>query len=226
MNSESKATEQTRVRYQRIAPLYDTMEILAERFYGDWRERLWSLVEGPDVLEVGVGTGKNIPYYPEDVRVTAIDLASGMLQRARKRARELEADVDLRLGDVQNLDFADNTFDDVVSTFVFCSVPDPVLGLQELARVAKQGGRLLLLEHVRSDITLVGSLMDAIDPLVQLMGPHINRRTVQNTRESDWRVERVEDLGPADIFKLIVARKEGEDELRAERAGSDHGIAG
>ena len=209
MNIDKEATEQTRTRYQRIAPLYDTMEILPERLYSDWRERLWSLVEGPNVLEVGVGTGKNMPYYPENVQVTAIDLTPGMLQRAQQRAQELEIEVDLRLDDAQDLDFADNSFDDVVSTFVFCSVPDPGLGLQELARVTKAGGRLLLLEHVRSDNPVLGPLMDALDPLVQWMGPHINRRTVQNVRDSGWQVERVDDLGAADIFKLIVARKEG-----------------
>lgn len=209
MNVDNKTTEQTRARYQRIAPVYDTMEILAERLYSDWRERLWSLVEGPKVLEVGVGTGKNMPYYPEDVQITAIDLAPGMLQQARQRARELDVDVDLELGDAQDLDFADETFDQIVSTFVFCSVPDPMLGLQELARVAKPGGRLLMLEHVRSDIPVLGVLMDAFDPLVQLIGPHINRRTVENVRESGWWVERVEELGAGDIFKLIVAYKEG-----------------
>lgn len=120
MSIDQKETARTQARYQRIAPLYDAMEVLAERRYADWRPRLWSLVEGPQVLEVGVGTGKNMPYYPDGVDVTAIDLTPGMLERAKTRAAELNAAVDLRLGDVQDLDFPNKTFDDVVATFVFC----------------------------------------------------------------------------------------------------------
>ena len=128
-------TARTRARYQRISPLYDAMELLAERRYASWRPYLWSLVEGPKVLEVGVGTGKNIPYYPADLDITAIDLTPGMLDRATALATKTEADVKLQLGDVQKLDFPDETFDEAVATFVFCSVPDPVLGFNEIARV-------------------------------------------------------------------------------------------
>ncbi|MEA3439471.1 MAG: class I SAM-dependent methyltransferase [Chloroflexota bacterium] len=110
-------TSITRSRYQRIAPFYDLIETLPEKFYTSWRRRLWPLVQGPDVLEVGVGTGKNMPYYPHDIRITAIDLAPGMLERARIRAQELELDVDLGLGDVQSLDFPDASFNTVVATF-------------------------------------------------------------------------------------------------------------
>ena len=204
---DPKATEATRKRYQRIAPLYDLMETLPEQRYQSWRERLWSLVEGPEVLEVGVGTGKNMSFYPGDAQVTAIDLTPGMLEKARARARKLGLHVDLRLGDVQELEFADETFDTVVSTCVFCSVPDPILGLHEVLRVLKPDGRLLMIEHVRSGNPLLGNVMDLLNPVVvRAMGPNINRRTVENVDRAGLVVDRVEDLGLGDIFKLIVAR--------------------
>jgi len=206
--ADSHASSRTRDRYQRISQVYDVMEILPERRYISWRERLWSLVRGPEILEVGVGTGKNIAFYPAGVRVTGVDLTPGMLDRARKRAAILNREVTLLLGDAQNLDFADASFDTIVATFVFCSVSDPVRGLRELGRVVKPDGQIFLLEHVRSDKPVVGALMDILNPaLVRVTGANINRRTVENVRRSGLLIERVEDLGMGDIFKLIVARR-------------------
>jgi ubiquinone/menaquinone biosynthesis C-methylase UbiE len=205
---KQKETARTQSRYDRIAPLYDLMEAPVERFaFGRWRERLWSLVRGQRILEVGVGTGKNIPYYPENAQVTGVDLSQDMLARARRRAHNLGVEVDLRQMDAQKLEFPDATFDTALTTFVFCSVPDPVVGLKELGRVVKPGGQILLLEHVRVDRPVIGPAMDLLDPLVlRVMGPHINRRTVENVREAGLEIERITELAPGGLVKRIVAQ--------------------
>jgi phosphatidylethanolamine/phosphatidyl-N-methylethanolamine N-methyltransferase len=205
---DDKATTQTKSRYNRIAPVYDLMEAAVEHFaFHRWRERLWSQIDGKQILEVGVGTGKNIPHYPSGVQVTAVDLSDKMLERAQRRAQGLDTEVDLRLIDAQKLVFPDAAFDAAVATFVFCSVPDPVLGLRELGRVVKPGGQILLLEHVRVNKPVIGNLMDLLDPFVaRLMGPHINRRTVENVKKAGLEIERVEELTPGGLVKLIVAR--------------------
>lgn len=206
--TENKAAEAAKRRYNRIAPVYDFMESLVERSrYSKWREMLWSKVDGTHILEVGVGTGKNLPYYPEDIEITAIDFSERMLSRARDKARKQKNKINLRQMDVQNLEFEDNTFDTVLASFVFCSVPDPVRGLVEVERVCKLGGKVLLLEHVLSANRILGWLMNLSNPVVvRVIGANINRRTVDNVSKSGLVVERVTNLG-AGIFKLIEARK-------------------
>jgi ubiquinone/menaquinone biosynthesis C-methylase UbiE len=159
------------------------------------------------VLEVGVGTGKNVPFWPHAVEMTAIDLTPGMLEHAQRRAQALSLRADVRLGDVQALGFPDATFDTAVATFVFCSVPDPVLGLRELKRVVKPGGQVILLEHMRSPNETIGKIMDVLNPLVvRVMGANINRRTVENVQAAGWSIEQAEDLGMGGIVKLVIAR--------------------
>jgi ubiquinone/menaquinone biosynthesis C-methylase UbiE len=202
------ATESTRKRYQRNAHFYDWMESIYEKRHNLWREKLWAPVKGPYVLEIGVGTGKNMPYYPRGMEITAIDFASGMLDRAQKRARKLGSPVRLLLGDVQRLEFQEATFDSAVASCVFCSVPDPILGLEEVWRVLKPGGSLYLLEHMRSEQTILGKIMDFLNPfVVKMMGANINRRTVENVRLSGFEVIELENLGFGGIFKRIIARK-------------------
>jgi ubiquinone/menaquinone biosynthesis C-methylase UbiE len=208
MNKKTDPTNITRKRYNRIAPVYDLMEGLVEKsHFSKWRELLWSKIEGKKILEIGVGTGKNFLYYPIGKDITAIDFSDRMLNQAKLKAEKLQISVNLQQMDVQDLEFEDDAFDTVVATFVFCSVPDPIKGLKEIKRVCKSGGKVLLLEHVLSDNRFLAFLMNMVNPLVVItMGPHINRKTVENVSISGLKVEKVTGLA-ARIFKLIEARK-------------------
>ncbi|MHB8867299.1 MAG: class I SAM-dependent methyltransferase [Thermoleophilia bacterium] len=201
------ATAQTRRRYDRLSRYYNLMEWAAERrAFHTWRRQVWSLVEGRQILEVGVGTGKNIPFYPEDAHVIAVDLSPGMLRHARTLADHTGAAVDLREMDVQRLAFPDNAFDSVVTTFVFCSVPDPVKGFKEILRVLRPAGRGVFLEHVLSGMPVVRQAMRTLSPLVRpMMGANIDRPTRTNIEAAGLTVESETDLW-LDIVKLFVVR--------------------
>ena len=202
-----KATELTRRRYDRISGLYDRLESLPENIaVRRWPETLWSLVEGRRILELGVGTRKNFPYHPPQAEIVAIDISPGMLRRARQRAGESPAQLDLREMDTQRLTFPDDSFDAVVATFVFCSIPDPVKGLREAGRVLQPGGELYLLEHVLSSRPVLRLVMELANPLVVRMhGANINRETAADIRAAGFELETETDLWK-DIVKLFVAR--------------------
>ncbi|MDA8221762.1 class I SAM-dependent methyltransferase [Desulfosporosinus sp.] len=191
----------TRKRYNRTSKFYDWMDRMIS---SDLREKTLSQATGK-VLEVGVGTGKNLEYYPLDCNIIGVDLSPGMLNRAKERAKLLKHPVKLLEMDAQNLNFQNDTFDTVVATCVFCSVPDPIRGLKEIKRVCRPQGKVILLEHVRSDNLVFGKIMDILDPLtVRMMGPHINRRTIENIDKAGLRIKSVEDQH-LKILKLIIA---------------------
>jgi ubiquinone/menaquinone biosynthesis C-methylase UbiE len=203
---DPRATATTRARYDRRARLYDRITRGSERVMTPGRERLWQSVRGPRVLEVGVGTGKSMRYYGAGMIITAIDLSPRMLDQARSRATQNHIVVDLREADVQALPFPNASFDTAIATCVFCSVPDPVLGLRELRRVLVPGGQLLLLEHVLSHRPLLGPMMRMLNPLVvHMMGANINRETVENVSRAGFVDLQVADRW-LDIVKLIEAR--------------------
>ncbi len=200
----------TKQKYDRIAPIYDKFEIIMEKaaFQG-WRKKLWDKVEKNSkkddrLLEAGVGTGKNIPYYPEGLQYTAIDFSPKMLSRAKKKASDFSRNIEFIEMDIQKLDFPDNSFDFIVTSCVFCSVPDPVKGLQELKRVLKPEGKVYMLEHLRSQKFLLGPIMDLTNFIPKnIWGANINRKTMKNIEAAGLNVESVEDLW-LDVVKLII----------------------
>lgn len=204
MERGDRATRQTQWRYDRFSIIYDQFEAGMERMmFARLRRRLWQAVRGRRLLEVGVGTGKNISYYPPESHVVAVDLSPGMLRRAKRRAAATP--VDLVLADAQHLPFRPGVFDAAVATFVFCSVPDAVAGLKEAARVLRPNGEMFLLEHVRAQNPVAGKAMDLLNPLwVRLFGANINRRTVENVDQAGLIVGDVQTFAPG-ILKLIPA---------------------
>lgn len=191
-------------RYDRAARFYDLydkpMDLLGVR---KRRRRLLEMATGR-TLEVGVGTGRNLPFYPPSVDLVGIDISPNMLKRARQAAEKHDQDVALEIGDVQNLPFADDEFDTVVATAVFCSVADPVAGLTEVARVVRPDGRVLLLEHVRPRNAVLGWIADRVNPAVRrLLGPNINRDTEHNIARAGITIDQIERWG---VWRTITAR--------------------
>jgi ubiquinone/menaquinone biosynthesis C-methylase UbiE len=200
--------EKIRKRYDRLAPWFDSLEgFLEGLLFRRYRKKLWVQAAGSDILEVGVGTGKNFTFYPGDARITAIDFSPKMLEQAQRKRDRKQVGVELALMDVQSLCYADNSFDTVIASFVFCSVPQPRKGLKELHRVLKPGGQLLLLEHVLSSNKAMAAVMNFLNPLVvRILGANINRQTVKNVQACPFRNVYV-DPASSDMIKLIRAIK-------------------
>jgi ubiquinone/menaquinone biosynthesis C-methylase UbiE len=206
-NIDWRAAKVTQRRYDRQAPWYDLNDMPMELFARRLRRRLWANVDGGRLLEVGVGTGRNLPYHPPQREVTAIDISPKLLAKAARKARKRGQPVALGLMDAQRLAFGDGSFDSAAATFVFCSVPDPLVGLAEVRRVLKPGGRFLLLEHVRLKNRILGWLMDRLNPIaVRLSGANINRDTVGNVAKAGFEIVAV-DSHMGGLVKLIEARK-------------------
>ncbi len=143
-------------RYQRIAPFYDLLDYPFEQGrYRAIRPLLFAKLSGR-VLDAGVGTGRNIPFYPPGAEMIGVDQSPAMLARAGRRRDALGARVDLKPMDVKRLDFPDAHFDAAVATFLFCVLPDAdqEAALREFARVVKPGGPIRLLEYVRPQSAL------------------------------------------------------------------------
>jgi ubiquinone/menaquinone biosynthesis C-methylase UbiE len=203
------ATETERVRriWEREAPRYDRhIRFWEKLLFEDGREWVCSRAQG-DVLEVAVGTGRNLPFYPEGVRLTGVDISPAMLKIARRRVNELGLEVDLREADAQALPFPDASFDAVVCTLSLCNIPDDRKAVAEMKRVLRPGGRMLLLDHVRSSSRLGQVIQRALEVVtVRFGGDHLLRRPLEHVRTESFRIERQERFKKG-IVERLSARK-------------------
>jgi len=186
-----------------------------DRQMGFWDRRLfrdsrsWVCAQaGGEVLEVAIGTGLNLPCYPDGVRLTGIDFSGSMLAVARRRAAGLGVPVDLREGDAQRLAFPDASFDTVVCTFSLCAIPDEAQAVAEMSRVLRPGGLLLLADHVAGrgwPVRAVQGLMEVVS--VPTGGEHFRRRPLETVQRAGFAVEQQQRFGPAGIVERLAARK-------------------
>jgi len=194
------------IRLDRVARFYDAFNFFIERFASRRRKEILRQAKG-NILEVGVGTESSLKDYPPNEQMVAVDTSQEMLRRAEEKLKNYNGKIELCRGDVRNLFFKDETFDTVFTSWVFCSVTDPVKGLMEARRVLKKEGKLLMLEHVKSRNMALGYLRHRSNLLVARLGVgNINRDTVENLREAGFQIKQERNLA-YDLVKAIVAVK-------------------
>jgi ubiquinone/menaquinone biosynthesis C-methylase UbiE len=208
--ASDKRARRLRRYWDRHARNYDQqMAFWERRLFGDGREWVCGQASG-EVLEVAIGTGRNLPYFPQGIRLTGIDFSPAMLQLARRQADRLGRTVDLRLGDAQALELPDASFDTVVCTFSLCAIPDERQAVAEMRRVLRPGGRLLLLDHVAGTSRWVRAIQWLLERVTRpLNEEHLLRRPLLQARAEGFQIERAErfKLG---IVERLAARKPAE----------------
>jgi ubiquinone/menaquinone biosynthesis C-methylase UbiE len=205
--SQQKETERVREIYNDSAARYDRGIAFAEKLlFGDGRAWACSQAQG-QVLEIAIGTGRNLPFYPADVKITGIEISPAMLEIASKREQGLDRNIEFIVGDAQELPFPDQSFDTVVCTLALCSIPDDGRAIAEAWRVLRPGGRFVALEHVRSPNTLIRGLEHLLEPFsVRIQADHLLREPVDTVQRAGFRIEYLkrEKLG---IVERLIARK-------------------
>lgn len=192
-------------KWNLVSRTYDFMTWGEERRFGAAKARLFAKMSGRCFM-VAAGTGNEFRYFPSRLTVTAVDISPGMIEKARRKAARYDGALDVRVMDVQALEFPDATFDTVVTACTFCSVPDPLRGLRELYRCLKPGGQLLMFEHVRSRVGPIAIFQDLMTPISSRFGPAMNRDTISNVLRAGFELRR-EDNVYLDVVKAIEARR-------------------
>jgi ubiquinone/menaquinone biosynthesis C-methylase UbiE len=199
--------EHLRGKWDKYAPRYDRDIGFFERVqFAGGREWVCAQAHG-DVLEVAVGTGRNLAFYPKSVRLTGIDFSPAMLDIARARAAELSREVDLHEGDAQALPFDDALFDTAVCTLGLCGFPDERAAIAEMHRVLRPNGTLLLLDHVRSHHTLIHFGQRLLEKItVRMLGDYQTRRPLPLVEQAGFVIHQQQRLKAGTVERLAAVK--------------------
>ena len=200
-------TERIRRLYDDRAATYDLSLGVVERLlFGRFRLAYGALLNG-ETLEVGVGSGLNIPFYSPDVtRAVGVDLSREMLRYAGERASHLDIPFALVQADAEALPFPDARFDTVAISLALCTIPDPAKALRELGRVCRPQGRIVMLEHVRSTARPLAAVQRVFSPLNErAIGCHLDRDTFDLARSLGFSIDETR-TRLFDSVRLVVAR--------------------
>ena len=197
--------ETTQRKWDQAAKNFDLMAGYGpEKRWAPKKNEFFSVMEGR-ILFLAVGTGLDIPFFPRDRDIVGIDISPKMIEKARDRADSYQGKLELRVLDVHDLEYDDDTFDQVFTSCTFCSVPNPVHGLESLRRVLKPGGELHMFEHTGSRYFPFNVMMNLMTPLSSRLGPDMNRPTVDNVRRAGFDILEVRHVY-LDVVKTIHAR--------------------
>jgi ubiquinone/menaquinone biosynthesis C-methylase UbiE len=208
-----RMNENKRRHYAEEAARYDQeMDFFERKLLGP-EHRVWACDHAVgETLEVALGTGLNLPHYPPDVRLTGLDLSPEMLAIAKARAERLGRAITIDEGDAQNLPFADSSFDTVVCTYALCSVLDDAAAIAEMKRVLKPGGRLILLDHVRSSFAPIFWLQWLYEFVPsRTKGEYMTRRPSLHVMADDFEIQARERFRAGIVERLVAIKRVGGD---------------
>ena len=195
----------TKEKWDHAAAAFDMMSAYGpEKRWAPRKRELFSKMYGK-VLFLAVGTGLDIQFFPPAQNITGIDINTKMLEKAQPRAAQYQGELELLEMDVYELTFTDSTFDQAFTSCTFCSVPDPIRGLEGLKRVLKPGWQLCMFEHTGSHYFPFNMLLNMMTPLSRRFGPDMNRETVQNVERAEFSITRVTNVF-LDVVKMIEAQ--------------------
>lgn len=194
----------TRAKWDAAATTFDLMNSRGpEKRWAPMKRAFFADMRGR-ILFVAVGTGLDIQHFPPGLDITGVDISPRMLEVAKRRAAAYPGRFELCEMDVHELSFGPASFDQVVTSCTFCSVPDPVRGLEALRRVLVPGGELRMFEHTGSRYFPFSLMLHLMTPISSRFGPAMNRPTVENVRRAGFEILEVENLF-LDVVKTIVA---------------------